>query len=287
MLCSIAKTSETDSTTQRVLASLLLSLQIIQVSASELDESSELLDLEPDHTKDSPRVRRIKRPHLAHEFYRKLCAETCITDALSSLLGPNIRLRSGGKVNMKSARFGSPVEWHQDWAFYPHTNDDVLAVGVMIDDMTEDNGPIMFVPGSHRGTVYDHMSSGVFSGAVSAEVAETLLATVETITGRAGSVTFHHARLLHASQANRSGSPRRFLLYEVMAADAWPLAGGYGSFESWESMNERMVIGEQSTTPRLVDVPVRMPLPLPTKVTSIYQLQRDGNSTYYWKGTNR
>ena len=26
-------------------------------------------------------------------------------------------------------------EWHQDWAFYPHTNDDLLAVGVAIDDM--------------------------------------------------------------------------------------------------------------------------------------------------------
>ena len=41
---------------------------------------------------------------------------------------------------MKSAQYGSPVEWHQDWAFYPHTNDDILAIGVMLDDMTLENG---------------------------------------------------------------------------------------------------------------------------------------------------
>jgi hypothetical protein len=28
---------------------------------------------------------------------------------------------------MKSAGFGAAVEWHQDWAFYPHTNDDLAA----------------------------------------------------------------------------------------------------------------------------------------------------------------
>ena len=32
------------------------------------------------------------------------------------------------------------VQWHQDWAFYPHTNDDILAVGLAIDDTTLANG---------------------------------------------------------------------------------------------------------------------------------------------------
>jgi hypothetical protein len=39
-----------------------------------------------------------------------------------------------GKLNMKSAGYGAPVEWHQDCAFYPHTNDDLAAVGIMLDD---------------------------------------------------------------------------------------------------------------------------------------------------------
>jgi phytanoyl-CoA hydroxylase len=43
---------------------------------------------------------------------------------------------------MKSAGYGAPVEWHQDWAFYPHTNDDLAAVGIMLDDCDLENGPI-------------------------------------------------------------------------------------------------------------------------------------------------
>jgi len=33
-------------------------------------------------------------------------------------------------------------------------------------------------------------------------------------------------------------------------------------------------------------VPVRMPQPLPPKVSSIFQLQRDGANKYYLDGTN-
>jgi len=47
--------------------------------------------------------------------------------------GPHIRLsHPTGKVNIKAAEYGAPVEWHQDWAAYPHTNDDLLSVGILV-----------------------------------------------------------------------------------------------------------------------------------------------------------
>ena len=52
----------------------------------------------------------------------------------------------GDKLNMKIPGVGSPVQWHQDWAFYPHTNDDILAVGLAIDDTTLENGATQSVP---------------------------------------------------------------------------------------------------------------------------------------------
>ena len=61
---------------------------------------------------------------------------------------------------MKCAGFGAPVEWHQDWAFYPHTNDNLAAVGVMFDDMAMENGPLMIIPGSHKGPTFDHHADG-------------------------------------------------------------------------------------------------------------------------------
>lgn len=73
----------------------------------------------------------------------------------------------GTKINLKSPHYGSAVEWYQDWAFYPHTKDDLLAVGVMLDDISLENGLLLVIPGSHKGAVWDHHSpDGFFCGAM-------------------------------------------------------------------------------------------------------------------------
>jgi ectoine hydroxylase-related dioxygenase (phytanoyl-CoA dioxygenase family) len=126
---------------------------------------NEIYDLEDSHTPDNPRVRRIKAAHQHHPEYARLVRHPKILAVLQDLWGPNIRFDTA-KLNMKCAGFGAPVEWHQDWAFYPHTNDDLAAVGVMFDDMEMANGPLMIVPGSHRGPIHDHHADGIFCGAM-------------------------------------------------------------------------------------------------------------------------
>ncbi|MBM3264824.1 MAG: phytanoyl-CoA dioxygenase family protein, partial [candidate division Zixibacteria bacterium] len=131
----------------------------------EVTAHTDVFDLEPGHTPENPKLRRIKEPVGQHEVYRQTIRHNGILDIVEQLIGPGIRT-NGNKLNMKSAEFGSPVEWHQDWAFYPHTNDDILAVGVCIDDMRLDNGALLVIPGSHRGPIYDHHQNGRFCGAV-------------------------------------------------------------------------------------------------------------------------
>ena len=84
---------------------------------------------------------------------------------LQKLWGPNVRFDIS-KLNLKAAGFGSPVEWHQDWGFYPHTNDDLAAVGIMVDDFTSDNGSMLVIPGSHKGRIYDHHAKWHFVGEI-------------------------------------------------------------------------------------------------------------------------
>src|SRR5438046_6589982 len=91
-------------------------------------EHTEVYDLEPGHTAESPRVRRIKTPHKVHALFEEIVRSSAVLDILKKLIEPGLRLH-GSKLNMKSAHYGSPVEWPQDWAFYPHTNADVLAIG--------------------------------------------------------------------------------------------------------------------------------------------------------------
>ncbi len=189
-----------------------------------------------------------------------------ILDIVEDLLSPGVRT-NGDKLNMKSPQFGSPVEWHQDWAFYPHTNDDLLAVGVCMDDCLVENGCMLVIPGSHKGPILDHNQDGHFCGAVTEEVKNADEAVPMEV--YAGGISLHHVRTLHASALNTSPYPRRLLLFQMRALDAWPLMG----FGDWEDFNSNILRGEPTNKARVTDVPVRMPLPPSLKTGSIYEQQ--------------
>jgi ectoine hydroxylase-related dioxygenase (phytanoyl-CoA dioxygenase family) len=250
------------------IASLQAVIDGLIARAATVDRHDDIYDLEPSHSRAQPRVRRIKAPHKIDPRFVDLVRSPKVVAILSRLIGPDLRLY-GSKLNMKAPRYGSPVEWHQDWAFYPHTNDDILAIGVMLDDMELSNGPLLVVPGSHTGPTYDHHADGAFCGAIDPAAIESEIDRAVPLTGRAGSMSFHHVRLLHGSALNTSNRRRQLLLYEVAAADAWPLMG-VGNFVDF---NGRMIAGEATITPRIVAAPVRMPLPPATHQGSIYENQ--------------
>lgn len=236
-----------------------------------------VFDLEPGHSASDPRVRRIKSPHLQHPAYARMVRHPGIVAVLCRLWGPNVRFDQS-KLNLKAAGFGSPVEWHQDWAFYPHTNDDLAAVGVMLDDVDDDNGPMQVVPGSHKGPVFDHHVDGVFCGAIDARTPGLRLHEARACVGKAGSITIHHVRAIHGSAPNRSGRPRRFLLLQYRCADAWPLITPPANWADWTAA---LVAGTETLTPRTRVVPVRLPFPAARNQGSIYENQNALRHRYF------
>ncbi len=256
-----------------VIAAIRSEIARFEEEARGMTESNARLDLEDSHTPDAPRIRRIKLPHTISDVARELMYSDHVLAPVRDLIGPDLRLHTT-KLNMKSAGYGAAVEWHQDFAFYPHTNDDVLAVAVIIDDMELENGPLMVFPGSHKGPIHDHHADGVFVGAMDLAASGLKPEAAVALTGPAGSISIHHARLVHGSALNTSDRDRRLLFYEMMAADAFPVMGSMTSFASLEEYNERMLCGESTITPRLRDVPVRIPLPQPEGRGSIYEIQK-------------
>jgi ectoine hydroxylase-related dioxygenase (phytanoyl-CoA dioxygenase family) len=240
----------------------------------------EIYDLEPSHSRDEPRVRRIKTPHAQHPIYADVMRHKAILEILQQLIGPAIRFDTS-KLNMKSPGYGAAVEWHQDWAFYPHTNSDLCAVGVMMDDCEMENGPLLCIPGSHEGPVYDHHAEGAFCGAIDPAASGIDFSTAVACTGKAGSISIHHVLTVHGSAVNTSPKPRRLLLFQYSAADAWPLtaAGQPGDWEEWKA---RVLCGStDAIAPRMTSVPVRLPLPAPKYVGSIYETQRELKNSYF------
>ncbi|MCZ6680678.1 MAG: phytanoyl-CoA dioxygenase family protein [Candidatus Poribacteria bacterium] len=231
----------------------------------QVTEHTDVFDLEPGHTPEVPRVRRIKNPAAQHIVYDQVRCDDRILDIVEQLIGPGVR-SMGNKLNMKYPDFGSPVEWHQDWAFYPHTNDDVLAVGVAIDDMSVENGALMVIPGSHKGQTYDHHQNGRFAGAVTDPNFKPDGAVAIKV--KAGGISIHHVRALHGSAPNTSSKPRRLLLAAYAAIDAWPLSGG-----DWDALSANVLRGELTNQVRMVAAPVRLALPRAERGGSIYETQ--------------
>ena len=238
---------------------------------------TDIFDLEDTHSPTQPRVRRIKSPHLHDPAYGALMRHPRILAVLRDLWGPDIRFDTA-KLNLKSAGFGAAVEWHQDWAFYPHTNDDLAAVGIMMDDMERANGPLMIIPGSHKGPVHDHHFDGKFCGAIDPTVGDVDYSTAIDLVGPAGSITVHHVRAIHGSAVNTSNKDRRLLLFQFRAADAWPIVNTVQDLAAFDAM---MACGAASITPRLAAVPVRMPLPPADKQGSIYENQKGLANRYF------
>lgn len=248
-----------------------------QDEARGMTESNDRLDLEDSHSPDDPRVRRIKMPHAISEVMGDLLRSEHILAPARDLCGPDLRLNTT-KLNMKSAQYGAAVEWHQDWAFYPQTNDDVLAIGVLIDDLRPENGPLMVFPGSHKGPIFDHHNNGAFAGALDLEANGLNPDDAVMLTGPAGSITIHHARIVHGSALNTSTFDRRLLFYEMMAADAFPLVGSMARFVDLDEYKSRILCGSHPDMPRLKDVPIRLPIPRPGVYGSIYEIQKNAKA---------
>lgn len=214
-----------------------------------------LFDLIRDES-DVPQLRRITSPETVHAIYDEAMRFGPLIDIVAQLLGGTVRF-DHGKLNFKPPSGGAALEWHQDWAFYPHTNDNLLAVGVMIEDCTVENGPLMVIPGSHKGPVYDHNQNGEFVGAASAKELGSAIDRAVTLTAPAGSVSIHHVRTLHASTANRSMNNRPLCLFSYAAVDAFPIFHRY----DWEEFNARILRGAETRSPRIEPNPVIVPEP--------------------------
>ena len=220
-----------------------------------------------------PELRRVTDPEEAAAVYAEVVRCPAVLDAAAELLGGTVRF-DHAKLNFKPAGGGGALGWHQDFAFYPQTNDDMLAVGVMIEDCGPDNAPLSVVPGSHLGPVLDHHRDGQFVGVVGDRELNGAEKTARALTAPAGSVSIHHARTLHASGENRGARPRPLLLLNYFAADAFPIFHA----PEWGEFNARLLRGGLVFTPRMVPVECKVPHPAPKPsgrhtTVSIYDLQ--------------
>lgn len=196
--------------------------RLVERSAG-LTASDGIFDLEPDHSAQDPRLRRITYLDDLEPLLWELCSQSDLPDLAADLVGPDVTFREC-MVNFKWARGGAEVKWHQDIPFYPHTNLSPLIMLLFIEDVGLDQGPARVVPGSHEGEIFEHYDrDGRWTGQIRDEdLARVALDSAVDLTGPAGTVTVHHGCTVHGSALNRSASSRPLLVIGYSSADALP-----------------------------------------------------------------
>ncbi len=195
--------------------------EMVQRSRS-VSKSDAVFDLEPGHTADNPRLRRLSNPVEHHPAYWDFASQSIIADVAADLVGPNVKFHHS-KLNFKWAEGGEEVKWHQDITYWPHTNYSPLTIGLYLYDVGGNQGPLGAIPGSHNGELFNQYDArGQWVGCIGGEDVKRIdTAKVQYLTGPAGSITIHNCRVIHGSRPNLSDRGRPLLLNAYSSADAF------------------------------------------------------------------
>jgi ectoine hydroxylase len=103
--------------------------------------------------KSSGAVRTAMALHLRHERFARLVGDPRLLVPARQILGDTDVYAQQVKVNVKAAFTGEQWQWHYDFATHHHEDGvpEPLALNlhIFLDEVTEFNGPLVFVPRSH------------------------------------------------------------------------------------------------------------------------------------------
>ncbi|MEH2190185.1 MAG: phytanoyl-CoA dioxygenase family protein [Nostoc sp.] len=184
--------------------------------------------------KDNKTVRALHGCHATTEIFDSLTRHPSLLTSACEILNSDVYVYQF-KINFKAAFGGDIWPWHQDFVFWDQEDGmpspKALNVAVFLDECNEFNGPMYFIPGSHKKSLVhlgqiessevNHQKNDWKSN-VSAALKYSLgketiakLATEKGIVapkGPLGSVLFFHCNLVHGSAPNISPYDRRLLI---------------------------------------------------------------------------
>jgi len=223
-------------------------------------------DMGAEHCAERPALRRVNNPSEISAHYDDVMRNSSMVDMVADLIGPNVKYHHC-KINLKLSGSNTVVGYHQDFSYTPHTNDHIVTALLMLDDVTEENGCLMIVPGSHRGPMYSLFDGATFTGFLDPQKERELKKNEVAAIGKAGDVCLMHTRLVHGSAANLSKRPRSLFICVYTAADAFPLARN----PMPSTLEGTIVRGERTRIARLMQADIE--LPEQPKMASFFAVQ--------------
>jgi len=196
----------------------LFSQKEIQYLSSAVPELYEIREEYNFREKGSDAVRTNFAAHLYSAPFAKLARHPRMILPVEDLLQEKLYMHQF-KINGKMAFEGDVWQWHQDYGTW--FNDDLMPsaramnVAIFLDEVTEFNGPLLFIPGSHKKGVikanHDLTTTSYPLWTIDNNLIKQLVdragghdGGIVSPKGPAGSMIVFHSCLVHASSNNLS-----------------------------------------------------------------------------------
>ena len=147
--------------------------------------------------------------HLNFTFLDEIVHHPVLLDAVEDLIGADL-LVYGTVLFLKEPHDPGFVSWHQDARYMGLEPHDGVTAWFALSRSDAESGCMRMIPGSHRDDLRDHNDTFgaenlLTRGQAIEDVEES--AAVDLVL-RPGQASFHHPRVIHGSQPNRSGDRR-------------------------------------------------------------------------------
>lgn len=222
---------------------------LVQPELFSAEETQKLVDClnefeknpQPGHVleKNSTIYRAYHGCHLYDETYDALIRKPELLQPARQILKDEVYLHQL-KVNLKQAFSGEHWPWHQDYIYW--RNEDkvptsaILSVMIFLDDITEFNGPLYFIPGSQRAGCIDSDKAsdspegweGNVSASLTYQVTNQQISSLVqqgglfSAKGKKGTAVWFDGNLVHASPQNISPFQRRIAILTYNAVSNAP-----------------------------------------------------------------
>jgi ectoine hydroxylase len=166
--------------------------------------------------------------HTYNEAFRRLGRHPRLVEPVQQILDGPVYMHQY-KVNAKAAFDGEVWQWHQDYGTWKRDDDmpepRAMNIAVFIDDVTAANGPLLFIPGSHKlGVVaagHDLETTSYPLWTLDRETVSELAKQGGCVapTGPAGSMLMFSSLLVHASPPNISPFDRTIVYLSLCHVD--------------------------------------------------------------------
>jgi ectoine hydroxylase-related dioxygenase (phytanoyl-CoA dioxygenase family) len=182
-------------------------------------------DLTPEQVGNA--IRNVMELPLFDQIFADLVVYSSILDVLEALFRSPEYAFHNYKCIIKAPKVSSKFVWHRDLPYLEHSTPNLITSMICLDEMTEQNGATVVLPGTHR-IPHEEVK------ATDTDIPESELpkdAKHVTVLCPAGSLVLFHVNIIHGGGANRSDAPRRNVISIWSGPDTYPVTPARYAFQ--------------------------------------------------------